>query len=76
VVALGGILAFGVTASPSGVNLHVVGLILILVGLAGMAIAHWLYVSRRRTDVIYRNDGQTWLEPNAPSPDNPWDPTA
>jgi hypothetical protein len=31
-------------------------------------------VSRRRTDVIYRPDGQTWIEPNAP-PHDPIDPT-
>ncbi len=66
VIALGAILAFGVTATPSGINIQVIGLILMLVGIAGMAISRWLYTSRRRTDVIYRNDGQTWIEPNAP----------
>ena len=73
VIALGAILAFGVTASPSGLDIHVVGLILMLVGIAGMAIAHSLYVARRRTDVIYRENGQTWLEPNSPPPSEPWD---
>jgi hypothetical protein len=74
VIALGAILAFGVTATPSGLNIQVIGLILMMVGLAGLAIGHWLYVSRRRTDVIYRPDGQTWIEPNAP-PHDPIDPT-
>lgn len=74
VIALGAILAFGVTATPSGINIQVIGLILMLVGLAGLAIGRWLYVARRRTDVIYRPDGQTWIEPNAP-PHDPIDPT-
>jgi xanthosine utilization system XapX-like protein len=71
VFAVGAILLFGVTATPSGVNIAAIGVILMLVGLAGLAIGHWLYVARRRTDVIYRPDGQTWIEPNAP----PHDPT-
>lgn len=73
VTAVGAILTFAVTDSPSGVNLHVFGAILIITGLAGLAIGHWLYMSRRRTDIIYRPDGETWIEPNAP-PRDPVDP--
>lgn len=71
VVAVGAILAFGVTGSPHGVDIHVIGLILILAGLAGLAIARWLYTTRRRTDVLYHPNGQTWLEPNSPPPGEP-----
>jgi hypothetical protein len=70
VIAIGAILLFGVTATPSGVNIAAIGVILILVGVAGLAIGHWLYVARRRTDVVYRPDGQTWIEPNAPPHDS------
>ncbi len=74
VIALGAILAFGVTATPSGINIQVIGTILILIGLAGLAISHWLFVTRRQTDVVHRPDGsQTWLEPNSPAPNEPWD---
>jgi hypothetical protein len=73
VITVGAILAFGVTASPESVNIQVIGLILILVGLAGLATAHWLYVTRRRTDVIYRSNGVTLLEPNFPSPEESGD---
>jgi len=42
--------------------------ILILVGLAGVATAYWLSVTPRRTDVIYHGNQVTLLEPNSPSP--------
>ena len=60
-------------ATPSAVNIQVVGLILMLVGIAGLAMGQWLYFSRRRTDVIYRGNRQTWLEPNSPPRGHEWD---
>ena len=75
VIAVGAILVFGVTDSPDdSVRVHVIGLILIVTGLVGLAMACQLFVSRRRTDIIYREDGATWLEPNAPAPGGPWEP--
>ncbi len=68
VIAVGAILAFGVTASPGAVDIQMIGLILIIVGLAGLAIARWLFLTRRRTDIIYRRDGQTLLEPTSAPP--------
>jgi hypothetical protein len=73
VIALGAILTFGITATPSGLNIHVVGVVLMLVGVAGLVIGQHLYFSRRRVDVIYRGNQQTWLEPNAPPRGEPWD---
>ena len=73
VIALGAILAFGVTATPSAVNIQVVGLILLLVGIAGLAMSQWLYFSRRRTDIIYRGNRQIWLQPNSPPRADHWD---
>jgi hypothetical protein len=75
VIAVGAILAFGVSDSPDdGVRVHVIGLILMLTGLVGLVMACQLYMSRRRTDIIYRENGATWLEPNAPTPSEPWEP--
>ena len=53
-IAAGAILRWAVTASTSGVNLHVVGLVLIIIGLVGFVISlFWmLHVaeSDRRVD--------------------------
>jgi hypothetical protein len=76
VIALGAILTFAVRHNPSGVNIHVIGLILMLVGFAGLAIGYTLYKTRRRTDVIYTDEGEILLEPNTPRPENPIDPMA
>lgn len=77
VIALGAILTFGVRHDTSGVSVHAIGVILMLVGIIGFALGYDLYKTRRRTDVIYRQDGgRTVLEPNVPSPDEPIDPMA
>ena len=68
VIAVGAILAFGVADSPGdSVRVHLIGLILMVTGLVGLVMACQLFVSRRRTDIIYREDGVTWLQPNAPA---------
>jgi hypothetical protein len=71
VITVGAILTFGVRARPDAVDIQAIGLILMLTGLAGLATARWLSGIRRRTDVIYRSDGVTLLEPNSPPPTNP-----
>ena len=65
-VTLGAILRFGITKHIDGVNLHVIGVILMLVGLAWLGLSVAFATSRRRTDVIYRPDGATYVEPNPP----------
>jgi hydrogenase/urease accessory protein HupE len=74
VIALGAILAFAVRHNPSGVNIHVIGVILMLVGIVGFALGYNLYRTRRRTDIIYTDDGEVLLEPNSPRPEDPIDP--
>ena len=57
--AIGAILAFAVSASVSGVNIHTVGWILMIVGIAGVVLSlifwsSWAgpgYFGRRRTVV-------------------------
>ena len=58
--ALGAILAFAVSADVSGVNIHTVGWILLIVGIAGIVLSlifwsSWAgpgYFSRRRTAYV------------------------
>jgi xanthosine utilization system XapX-like protein len=76
VIALGAILTFGIRHNSSGVNIHAIGVILMLIGLVGLVLGYTLYKMRRRTDIIYREDGETVLEPNSPAPDEPIDPMA
>lgn len=65
-IAIGAILKWAVTASVSGINLHVVGVILMLVGLAGLVFDLIMWGTRRRT-VVTRKPGVTYVsEPGAP----------
>ncbi|MEV6599097.1 DUF6458 family protein [Actinoplanes sp. NPDC051346] len=68
-LALGAILAFAVNADISGLDINVVGYVLMLAGLIGLVITVWYWNSRRRpttvveqrpavrNDTVYR-DGQ------------------
>ena len=63
-LALGAILAFAVDAQFSGIDINVVGYVLMAAGLIGLIITIWFWNSRRapRTVVeerpVIRNDGQ------------------
>ncbi len=46
-IAVGAILKYAVTATLAGVNLHTVGVILIVVGLVGLLIGLAMYISAR-----------------------------
>ena len=49
-MAVGAVLRWAVTATTSGINLHVVGLVLLLVGLVGFIISiFWMMVWADRT---------------------------
>jgi hypothetical protein len=56
VIAIGAILKFAVTTDVSGVNLGMIGVILMIVGAVGLVISLILMATRRRTDVISRVD--------------------
>jgi len=50
-IAVGAILRYAVTASVSGVNLHVVGLVLMVVGIAGLVLSlFWFGAWARRRE--------------------------
>jgi uncharacterized membrane protein len=51
-LALGAILAFAVNAHVSGIDINVVGYVLMLAGLIGLIITIWFWNSRRRTSTV------------------------
>lgn len=51
-IAIGAILKFAVTASVSGVDLGMIGVILMIIGGIGLLISLILMATRRRTDVV------------------------
>lgn len=57
-IAVGAILRYAVTASVSGVSLHTVGLILMIVGIVGLvlSIAYMLSMRSRRSDVVVHDE--------------------
>lgn len=55
-IAVGAVLTFAVTASISGVDLAMVGVILMIVGAVGLIITLALSTRRRRTDVVHQTD--------------------
>jgi uncharacterized membrane protein len=64
-IALGAILKFAVTHRVNGVNVGTVGVVLMIVGIIGLLITLAMLSMRRRTDVVYRRDGSTVIEPPA-----------
>ncbi|MEV6342141.1 DUF6458 family protein [Actinoplanes sp. NPDC051851] len=65
-LALGAILAFAVNADISGLDISVIGWILMAAGLVGLIITLWFWNSRRRT-VVTRQTGTTAGAPVASS---------
>jgi hypothetical protein len=65
-IAVGAILKFAVTDRVNGVDVGTVGVILMIVGAAGLLLGLILMMSRRRTDVISRPGHTTYVEPNDP----------
>jgi Domain of unknown function (DUF6458) len=68
IIAIGAILTFAVTDNLSGVNVHVVGVILMLVGIVGLVLELMLWGPRRRTTVITRTPGDSFFDPNFVEP--------
>jgi len=65
-IAVGAILKWAVTDHVSGVDLGTIGVILMIIGLAGLILGVALMMSRRRTDIIQRPGRTTYVEPNDP----------
>jgi hypothetical protein len=69
-IAVGAILKFAVTKHVNGIDIGTVGVILMIVGAAGLVITLIVMSMRRRTDVIQRGPGgavgTTYVTPNDP----------
>lgn len=67
-IAVGAILKFAISDQVNGVNLGVIGIILMIVGAVGLIISLIWMSSRRRTDVIEHDAtgrrGTTYVQPN------------
>jgi Domain of unknown function (DUF6458) len=67
-IAIGAILKFAVTTTVSGVSLATVGVVLMVVGFAGLVISLIMASTARRTDVVHHSrEGY----PDPYTPDNP-----
>jgi hypothetical protein len=53
-LALGAILAFAVNADISGLDINIVGYVLMLAGLVGLVVTIWFWNSRRRPAAVER----------------------
>jgi len=62
-IALGAILKFAVTASVSGLSLSTVGVVLMVVGIAGLVISLFVATTARRTDVVHQSARLDYVEP-------------
>ena len=67
-IAVGAILKFAVNKHVNGIDLNTVGVILMVIGAAGLLISLVFVGMRRRTDVIYRTDGATYMQPSTMDP--------
>ena len=50
-IGVGAILRFAVTAEFAGIDIQVVGTILMVLGVVGLAITLWFFLSARRSQV-------------------------
>ncbi len=66
-IAIGAILKFAITDQVNGVNLGMIGIILMIVGAIGLVITVSWMSTRKRTDVIERTPagtrGTTYVNP-------------
>ena len=74
-IALGAVLRFAVTVSAKGFNIHTIGVILMVVGVAGLILSFlWMTAwSRRRDRVVVRDRVPPPGEP-VPPPGEPVPP--
>jgi len=62
-IAIGAILKFALTTSVSGINLPTVGVVLMVVGIAGLVISLVLANTARRTEVVHHSPRGEYVEP-------------
>jgi hypothetical protein len=62
-IAVGAILKFAVTAKVSGVDLDMVGVILMVIGGVGLLVELFLMANRRRTTLVAQAPRTPYVEP-------------
>lgn len=62
-IAVGAILKFAVTAKVSGVDVGIVGVILMVVGIIGLLFELFMLANRRRDTVVTHAPGVTYVDP-------------
>lgn len=67
-IALGAILKFAVTKHVNGIDLGVVGVILMVIGAIGLVLTLIMMATRRRTDVIHEPGRTVYVEPGPRDP--------
>lgn len=65
-IAIGAILKFAVTTTVSGISLATVGVVLMVVGIAGLVISLVMANTARRTDVVHHSARADYVEPLPP----------
>jgi heme/copper-type cytochrome/quinol oxidase subunit 2 len=65
-IALGAILKYAVTKHFNDINVQTMGVILMIVGIVGLLIELFLWSNRRRTTVVTRQPGVTYVQPADP----------
>ncbi len=68
-IAIGAILTFAVKRQFRDIDLSTVGVVLMVVGLAGLVISLVLANTARKTDVVHHSGRDVYTEP--PPPDDP-----
>jgi hypothetical protein len=67
-ITLGAIIAFGIRAEPQTVNLDVIGFILVLVGIIGLVMNHFVWERRKEAARIQGVPMDPYVDPEAPPP--------
>ena len=62
-IAVGAILKFAVSAKVSGVDVGIVGVILMIVGIVGLLFEAFMMANRRRDTVVTHAPGVTYVDP-------------
>jgi uncharacterized membrane protein len=70
-IAIGAILTFAVTVSFRGIDLSTVGVVLMVVGIAGLVISLVMANTARRTEVVHRSGPTEYTEYVDPRTDDP-----
>lgn len=65
-IALGAILKYAITKHVNGIDLQMVGVILMIIGIIGLAFELIMWGTRRRTTVVSRAPAATYVDPAAP----------